>query len=68
VGGAWEKSDVLVAADLTVTSAWSDAQSTDSANYRSAVAIPIGFEPRWGVLVVTSDRLDHFRDLGQIEG
>lgn len=67
VGATWAKSDVLVAADLTVTSAWSNPADTDSENYRSAVAVPLGYEPRWGVLVVTSDRLDHFRDLGQIE-
>lgn len=69
VGATWERGEVLVAADLTVTSAWANALPTDVVNYRSAIAVPMRASPdsSWGILVITSDRLDHFRDLDQIE-
>jgi hypothetical protein len=65
VGAAWAAGRTLIAADLSVTSAWEDALATDAENYRSAIAEPI-FDPAGrqllGVLLVTSSRLDHFRD------
>lgn len=68
VGLAWKEREVLVAADLTVTSAWTETHATDRQNYRSAIAAPVNVGgDSVGVFVVTSDRLDHFRDRDQPE-
>lgn len=68
VGSTWQHDELLVAADLTVTESWVATHPTDGQNYRSAVAVPVRRDGvPWGVLVVTSDRVDHFRDRDQME-
>jgi hypothetical protein len=69
VGTCWQLGQRLVAADLLVTSSWVAARPEDEENYRSAVAEPIRNRrgEKKAVLVATSSRIDHFRDLEQPE-
>lgn len=71
VGATWVAQKTLIAPDLTVTSSWSGARETDAENYLSAVSEPIvdGADGSFvrGVIVITSNRRDHFRDPNQAE-
>lgn len=68
VGLAIEENALLVSGDLRQTAAWSPkAKPSDAKNYVSAVSVPLYFsgdlDAPDGVFIVTSSRLDHFRDL-----
>lgn len=64
VGLAVQRNTLLVAGDLRNTGGWRQGAASDSLNYVSAVSVPLyshGDTARPdGVLIVTSDRLDHF--------
>ena len=72
VGLAVEKNKLLVSGDIRNTAAWvpGESHASDRANYVSAVSAPFSFDieadPQ-GVLIVTSDRLDHFGRPDQVE-
>jgi uncharacterized protein DUF4062 len=55
---------IMVAPDLQQTGEWRGQYPSDEKNYISTVCVPIGHA---GVLVITSNRRDHFRDLRQEE-
>lgn len=73
VGLAVSQDRLLVGGDIRHTDAWipSEAKPTDADHYVSAVSVPLSFRPGAegpdGVLIVTSSRLDHFRNPTQIE-
>lgn len=68
VGLAWQQGETLIAADLRVTTAWVDALDGDADNYRSAVAEPIAIGGVCSyLLLVTSSRIDHFRDATEVD-
>ena len=73
VGLAVRNNQLLVSGDIRNTAAWvpSEARDTDGDHYVSAVSVPFSYrtpthDPE-GVLIVTSDRLDHFRSPDQVE-
>lgn len=73
VGLAVSENRLLVSGDIRNTEAWvpSEAKPTDRDHYVSAVSVPFSFrtttdEPE-GALIVTSNRLDHFRSPDQVE-
>jgi hypothetical protein len=68
VGKAAEQPDtIFISGNLEHTADWHSEFSTDLDNYRSAVCIAIGGTRATGVLTVTSNRLEHFHDLQQVE-
>lgn len=73
VGLAVQQGRLLVSGDIRHTEAWvpSEARQTDGAHYVSAVSVPFWLraptEAADGVLIVTSNRLDHFRSPHQID-
>lgn len=73
VGLAVERKMLMTGGDIRHTSAWvpSRERASDRAHYVSAVSVPFSFrtsldEPD-AVLIVTSNRLDHFRSPDQVE-
>jgi hypothetical protein len=73
VGLAVAKRLLMVSGDIRNTAAWvpSEERPTDRAHYVSAVSVPFSFrtssdDPE-GVLIVTSNRVDHFRSPDQLE-
>jgi len=71
VGLAVKENTLLVSGDLRETGAWSPRRApSDYENYVSAVSVPLYFAATQkpdGVLIVTSSRLDHFKDSGAPE-
>ena len=73
VGLAVARGEVLVSGDLRQTDSWRtelDAEESDVANYVSSISVPLyleGGRAPDGVFIVTSSRVDHFREPDQIE-
>ncbi len=73
VGLAVKNNQLLTSGDIRNTAAWvpSEARETDRLYYVSAVSVPFSYrtpidDPE-AVLIVTSSRLDHFRNPDQVE-
>lgn len=74
VGAAVKSNSILVTGDLRQTEAWAPREETaaeDARQYVSAITVPLylsGAPDRPdGAFIVTSNRVDHFRDLDQAE-
>lgn len=74
VGAAVKSNSILVTGDLRQTEAWAPREESaedDSKQYVSAITVPLylaGAPDRPdGAFIVTSNRVDHFRDLDQAE-
>ncbi len=74
IGAAVKANSVLVTGDLRHTDAWAprpETEAEDARQYVSAVTVPLYLRGRLsepdGAFIVTSNRIDHFRDLDQAE-
>jgi hypothetical protein len=70
VGLCFQQQQTLVSPDLKHTKSWVVGARSDRVNYVSAIAVPLNSVRTTrtvGVLVITSDRKDHFVDPAQAE-
>ena len=70
VGLCFQQQRTLVSPDLKHTKSWVAGARSDRVNYVSAIAVPLNSVRTTrtvGVLVITSDRKDHFVDPAQAE-